>query len=89
MGSGNIGLMVMKQCIVDKLQHSWNEESAKYFSIYRAHPLFLQFIVRYVCQFGVSDTIARIARHIRDTYVILVYIIGKDFITKGLPWLPR
>ncbi len=61
-----------------------NEESAKYFSIYRAHPLFLQFIVSiFFSSFGVSDTIARIAPAIFGILtVILVYIIGKELYNK-------
>ena len=61
-----------------------NEESAKYFSIYRAHPLFLQFIVSiFFSSFGVSDTIARIAPAIFGILtVIFVYFIGKELYDK-------
>ena len=61
-----------------------NEESAKYFSIYRAHPLFLQFIVSILfTNFGVSDTAARIAPAIFGILtVIFVYFIGKELYDK-------
>jgi 4-amino-4-deoxy-L-arabinose transferase-like glycosyltransferase len=57
-----------------------NEESEKYFSIYRAHPLFLQFIVSvFFANFGVSDIIARVAPAIFGILtVIFVYFIGKE-----------
>ena len=60
------------------------EEFAKYFSIYRAHPLFLQFIVSlFFSSFGVSDTIARIAPAIFGILtVIFVYFIGKELYDK-------
>ena len=60
------------------------EESTKYFSIYRAHPLFLQFIVSiFFSSFGVSDTIARIAPAIFGILtVIFVYFIGKELYDK-------
>jgi len=61
-----------------------NEESTKYFSIYRAHPLFLQFIVSiFFSSFGVSDSIARIAPAIFGILtVIFVYFIGKELYDK-------
>jgi 4-amino-4-deoxy-L-arabinose transferase-like glycosyltransferase len=63
---------------------SGNEEFAKYFSIYRAHPLFLQFIVSlFFANFGVSDIIARIAPAIFGMLtVIFVYFIGKELYHK-------
>jgi 4-amino-4-deoxy-L-arabinose transferase-like glycosyltransferase len=63
---------------------SGNEESAKYFSIYRAHPLFLQFIVSiFFANFGVSDIIARMAPAIFGILtVIFVYFIGKELYDK-------
>jgi len=63
---------------------SGNEESAKYFSIYRAHPLFLQFIVSiFFANFGVSDIIARVAPAIFGILtVIFVYFIGKELYDK-------
>lgn len=63
---------------------SGNEESSKYFSIYRAHPLLLQFIISiFFDNFGVSDIIARIAPAIFGILtVIFVYFIGKDLYDK-------
>jgi predicted membrane-bound mannosyltransferase len=61
-----------------------NEESKKYFSIYRAHPLFLQFIVSmFFANFGVSDIVARVAPAIFGILtVIFVYFIGKELYDK-------
>lgn len=63
---------------------SGSEESAKYFSIYRAHPLFLQFIVSiFFANFGVSDVIARMVPAIFGILtVIFVYFIGKELYDK-------
>jgi 4-amino-4-deoxy-L-arabinose transferase-like glycosyltransferase len=63
---------------------SGNEESTKYFSIYRAHPLFLQFVVSILfANFGVSDIIARMAPAIFGVLTIIcVYFIGKELYDK-------
>ncbi|HEY7777973.1 MAG TPA: glycosyltransferase family 39 protein [Nitrososphaeraceae archaeon] len=55
------------------------EEFGKFFSIHRAHPLFLQFIISILFEnFGISDTIARIVPAILGvTTVFLTYLIGK------------
>ena len=55
------------------------EEFGKFFSIFRAHPLFLQFAVSiFFSNFGISDTIARTVPVIFGILtVILVYLIGK------------
>ncbi len=60
------------------------EEFAKYFSIYRAHPLFLQFIVSlFFANFGVMDIIARITPAIFGILtVVFVYFIGKEMYDK-------
>ncbi len=61
-----------------------NEEFAKYFSIYRAHPLFLQFIISiFFANFGVSDIIARLAPAMFGILtVVFVYFIGKELYDK-------
>ena len=55
------------------------EEFSKFFSIYRAHPLFLQFIISILfANFGISDTIARTVPAIFGIMtVIITYFIGK------------
>jgi 4-amino-4-deoxy-L-arabinose transferase-like glycosyltransferase len=62
------------------------DEFAKYFSIYRAHPLFLQFIVSiFLANFGVTDTIARIVPAIFGIMTaIIVYFIGKELYDKRI-----
>jgi 4-amino-4-deoxy-L-arabinose transferase-like glycosyltransferase len=63
-----------------------DENSSKFFSIYRAHPLFLQFIVSiFFANFGISDSVARIAPAIFGILtVIFVYLIGKDLYNKNI-----
>lgn len=55
------------------------DEFQKYFSIFRAHPLLLQFINSLmIAMFGISDTILRIVPVIFGTStIILTYIVGK------------
>lgn len=55
------------------------EEYGKFFSIFRAHPVFLQFVVSiFFSYFGISDTIARTVPVIFGILtVIVVYFIGK------------
>ena len=68
---------------------SGNEDSAKYFSIYRAHPLFLQFIVSiFFAYLGVSDVVARIAPVTFGMLtIIFVYFIGKELYDKRVAML--
>jgi len=56
------------------------EQFSKYFSIYRAHPLLLQFIISILfVNFGIADTIARIVPAMLGvSTVILTYFIGKE-----------
>ena len=60
------------------------QDFAKSFSIYRAHPLLLQFIVSlFFVTFGVTDTIGRIAPVIFGVLsVLIVYLIGKELYDK-------
>jgi 4-amino-4-deoxy-L-arabinose transferase-like glycosyltransferase len=55
------------------------DEFQKHFSIFRAHPLFLQFINSLmIAMFGISDTILRLVPAILGTCtIILTYIVGK------------
>lgn len=55
------------------------DEFQKHFSIFRAHPLLLQFINSLMIGiFGISDTILRIVPAVLGTFtIILTYIIGK------------
>ncbi len=55
------------------------DEFSKFFSIHRAHPLLLQFIISVLfANFGISDTIARIVPAMFGVItVILTYFIGK------------
>jgi len=56
-----------------------HKEYGEYFSIYRAHPLLLQFMVSLlIVGFGVSDTVARIMPAFLGILTIFVtYLIGK------------
>ncbi len=58
---------------------SGHNEFQKHFSIFRAHPLLLQFINSImIAMFGISDTILRIVPAILGTStIILTYIVGK------------
>jgi 4-amino-4-deoxy-L-arabinose transferase-like glycosyltransferase len=55
------------------------EEFAEHFSIYRAHPLLLQFMVSLLFgYFGIGDTIARIIPALLGIFtIVLIYLIGK------------
>jgi hypothetical protein len=56
-----------------------HKESQQYFSIYRAHPLLLQFMISILfSNFGINDTIARIIPAVLGIFTIIVtYLIGK------------
>lgn len=55
------------------------EEFAEHFSIYRAHPLLLQFMISLLfVYFGISDAIARLVPALLGIFtIILTYLIGK------------
>lgn len=55
------------------------KEFAQYFSIYRAHPLLLQYLISVLfSNFGINDTIARIIPALLGIFSIAVtYVIGK------------
>jgi len=58
-----------------------HKEFSEYFSIYRAHPLLLQFMISILFGiFGVDDTIARIVPAVLGILTVIVtYLIGKIF----------
>ena len=58
-----------------------HKEFSEYFSIYRAHPLLLQFMISILFgNLGIDDTIARIVPAILGIFTIIVtYLIGKIF----------
>lgn len=62
------------------------DEFERHFSIYRAHPLLLQFIVSIIfANFGISDTVARIVPAIFGiSTVILTYLIGKTLFDRKI-----
>ena len=56
------------------------EEFEKHFSIYRAHPLLLQFMVSIILgSFGILDNVARVVPAVLGILTVLVtYLIGKQ-----------
>lgn len=60
------------------------EQFEKFFSIYRAHPLLLQFITSLLfVGFGISDTVARVVPAILGIITVpMVYFIGKELYNK-------
>jgi 4-amino-4-deoxy-L-arabinose transferase-like glycosyltransferase len=57
-----------------------HEEFAKHFSIYRAHPLLLQYLISIIFgSFGVLDNLARVVPSVLGILTVLVtYLIGKQ-----------
>ena len=66
-----------------------HKEYGEHFSIYRAHPLLLQYFVSVMfANFGISDTIARLVPAILGIFTVIVtYMIGKILYDKKVAFI--